>query len=243
MNLNQLWETAPTAEEKFQHDRAVPERVQCYLQSAIAPNTPLASAVWLKMHGEIKLNNWFPFRAEQVIHFPKGLIWNATVWMRGLPIRGFDRVIEGEGKMQWKLLGLLPITKASGENITRSALGRMIGELMWLPSVFCDSSVTWKAGDANQIQAQVSLQGETIPLTLTVNERGDLEKIQFPRWGNPDEQGYRYVDFGGIIEERGTFQGYTIPTCLRGGWYFDGEDFQKDGEFFRATIDEAIYRI
>ena len=51
-----------------------------------------------------------------------------------------------------------------------------------------------------------------------------------------------YVDFGGIIEEEGTFCGYTIPTRLRIGWYFGTERFESEGEFFRVTIDDAIYR-
>jgi hypothetical protein len=50
------------------------------------------------------------------------------------------------------------------------------------------------------------------------------------------------VDFGGILEEEGTFCGYTIPTRLRIGWYFGSERFESEGEFFRATIDDAIYR-
>jgi hypothetical protein len=53
---------------------------------------------------------------------------------------------------------------------------------------------------------------------------------------------FRYVDFGGILEEESTFCGYTIPTRLRVGWYFGSERFESEGEFFRATIDDAIYR-
>jgi hypothetical protein len=244
MDLQQFWNATAAAEKRFQPEEliALPETAQRYLQSAIAPETPLAKAVRLKMHGEIKLNNWFPFTAEQVIRFPEGFIWKATVRMRGLPIRGFDRVFDGEGAMQWKLLGLLPIIKESGEDINRSALGRMQGELVWLPSAFCDASVAWTTFNTSHVQAHVNLKGETTPLTLSINQKGELETIKFPRWGNPDNQGYRYLNFGGIIEAQGTFQGYTIPTQVRVGWHFDGNHFSEDGEFFRATIDEAIYQ-
>ncbi|WP_408648826.1 DUF6920 family protein [Tumidithrix elongata] len=43
------------------------ETVRRYLEHAIAPETKLASAVRLRMHGEIKLKDWLPFKAEQVI--------------------------------------------------------------------------------------------------------------------------------------------------------------------------------
>jgi len=38
------------------------------------------------------------------------------------------------------------------------------------------------------------------------------------------------------------FDGYTIPTRLRIGWYFGSERFESEGEFFRVTIDRATYR-
>lgn len=244
MQLQQLWERAILGDKQFLPHQliALPETAQRYLQSAIAPKTPLATSVHFKMHGELKLKTWCPFTAEQVIRFPEGFIWKATVRMRGLPIRGFDRVLDGEGSMQWKLLGVLPIIQESGQDLTRSALGRMQGELMWLPAAFCDSSVTWTAFNSSQVQAHVRLQRETTPITLKVSQQGELETIKFPRWGNPDGKGYRYLNFGGIVEAQGTFQGYTIPKQIRGGWHFDGESFAQEGEFFRATIDEATYR-
>jgi len=50
------------------------------------------------------------------------------------------------------------------------------------------------------------------------------------------------VDFGGIVEEEGTFGGYTIPTRLRVGWHFHEGRFGPDGEFFRVTVDAAMFR-
>jgi len=38
------------------------------------------------------------------------------------------------------------------------------------------------------------------------------------------------------------FGGYTIPTRVQICWYFGTDRFEPEGEFFRATIDDAIYR-
>jgi hypothetical protein len=46
----------------------LPEPARLYLEHAIAPGTPLASAVGLRMRGEIKRRRWLPLTAEQVIH-------------------------------------------------------------------------------------------------------------------------------------------------------------------------------
>jgi hypothetical protein len=50
------------------------------------------------------------------------------------------------------------------------------------------------------------------------------------------------VDFGGVLESEATFGGYTIPNRVRAGWYFRTPRFESEGEFFRATIDDATFR-
>jgi hypothetical protein len=242
VSLNQLWQAAPVSDQVFNPAQLapLPEPARRYLDHAIAPGTPLATAVRLKMHGEIKLKTWQSFQAEQVICWQQGMIWQAKTRISGLPVSGWDRLVDGAGAMQWKLLGWLPVITAAGDDITRSAIGRMQGECVWLPSVFCNA--TWTASDNTQAQARLTLLGETTDLTLTLSESGRLEQFCFQRWGNPEGAEYHSVNFGGYLEAEGSFSGYTIPTRLRGGWYFGSDRFGPEGEFFHATIDEAIYR-
>lgn len=242
--LKQLWQAAVPPRQRFQSDclMGLPEAAQRYLAHAIVPGTPLASAVRLRMHGEIKLNQWQSFTAEQVISWQHGMIWTATAWVNGLPIRGWDRLVNGEGAMQWKLLGLFPVMTATGTDVTRSAIGRMQGECIWLPSVFCSRDVNWTASDHAHACVQVAVQGQTTELNLTVGETGELHQLRFQRWGNPEGADYHAATFGGFVEDETTFSGYTIPTQLRVGWYFGDDRFEAEGEFFRVTIDEASYR-
>ncbi|MEL6555137.1 MAG: DUF6544 family protein [Cyanobacteria bacterium J06621_11] len=250
--LQALWQSAPTTHMRFHPAQLthLPDPTKRYLKHAIAPDTPLASTVRLKMHGEINLKGWQSFRAEQVICSQKGMIWQATVWMNGLPIFGWDRLIESKGAMQWKLLGLLPVVKVEGPDITRSAVGRMQGEYVWLPSALLDNSVRWQASDNTHACAELTLLEETTRLNLTLNQSGGVQAAYFKRWGDPGKSTPHYEDFGVLIEEERTFSGYTIPTKIRAGWYFEsdshtgklGQRFIEEGEFFRATIDQAIYR-
>lgn len=244
VSLNKLWESAIPQERIFSADliQNLPPVAQRYLKYAIAPGTKLACAVRLRMHGTIKLKDWSPFQAEQVICWNRGTIWSATAWMKGLPIFGSDRVVDGVGAMRWKLLGLFPVMTATGDDITRSATGRMLGESIWLPSILCDPTVTWTAPDESHAHATLTLFGETTELILTVNDVGKLECLRFQRWGSPSKKSPSYADFGGYMEQEGTFSGYTIPTQFRVGWYFGSDRFESEGEFFRATIDDAIYR-
>jgi hypothetical protein len=58
------------------------------------------------MRGEIKLRRWLPFTAEQVIQQGTRIYLARLGRINGLTIRGFDRLVDGEGEMRWKLLGL-----------------------------------------------------------------------------------------------------------------------------------------
>jgi hypothetical protein len=66
--------------------------------------------------------------------------------------------------------------------------------------------------------------------------------VSVSRWGNPEGAEFRYAAFGGLVEKEEAFDGYTIPTRIRVGWYAGSERFASEGEFFRVTIDDALYR-
>ncbi|WP_373545781.1 DUF6544 family protein [Chamaesiphon sp.] len=124
--------------------------------------------------------------------------------------------------------------------ITRSAIGRLEAESMWLPSVLCGDEVSWTSTESSELDSSLHssfvVQGERAELDFTIDRSGRLKTFKLPRWGNPDGAESHYVDFGGILEEEGTFCGYTIPTSLRVGWYFGTDRYESEGEFFRCTL-------
>jgi hypothetical protein len=220
----------------------VPASAQRYLAHAISPGTPLANAVRLRMHGAIRLGRWWPFKAEQVIVRGRGMIWRASVKMHGMPIRGSDRLVDGVGAMQWKLWGVLPIVRASGPDITRSAAGRAAAESVWLPSLFCGDGIAWSGADDPAVaRAVVLLAGAATTLDLALDD-GHLRSVSLSRWGNPDGGPFREVAFGAIVDQEASFGGYTIPARLRVGWHFGTNRFDGEGKFFQVTVDEAVYR-
>jgi hypothetical protein len=244
LTLDALWEAPEGRGAPFTPEEAagLPEAARRYLMHAIAPGTPRASAVRLRMHGEIKLGGWSPFVAEEVIRWDRGFIWKARVSMKGLPVLGADRWIDGEGSMRWKLLGLIPVMTGSGPDISRSALGRVQAEAVWLPSVLLAPGVRWHSQDATHAEATLSLRGQEARVTLGTDEAGRLKTLFLQRWGNPDQGESRLHPFGGLVEDEATFQGYTLPSKMRVGWYFGTERFEPEGEFFRVTIDHAAFR-
>lgn len=109
----------------------LPDPVCRYLRAAIAPGTPLAAAARFRMHGQIKLGRWLPFQAEELLAPHQGFHWAARA--AGV-VSGFDRYAGGQGQMRWRLLGLVPVMRADGPDLSRSAAGRVAGEAMWVPT-------------------------------------------------------------------------------------------------------------
>jgi hypothetical protein len=244
MTLDDLWNSAPAGRRAFDPTLlpSIPHQARRYLQHAIAPGTPLAIAVRLKMHGEIKLKGWLPFHAEQVICWNRGMIWRAAVRMHGIAIRGADTYLDGKGAMRWRLFGIVPVVNASGPDITRSAAGRVNIESMWLPSVLLNDETSWTALDNSHFHARFTAHDETAEIDYVTDEKGGLQSVNMPRWGNPGGAEFHLARFGGFVEQEVTFAGYTIPSRMRAGWHFGAERFEPEGEFFRVTIDDAVYR-
>jgi hypothetical protein len=237
-----------TARFELAQIAGLPAPARRYLAHAIAPGTLVASAVRLRMHGEIRQKrSWYPFQAEQVIRWGRGFVWRARAKMNGLPVVGSDRWIDGEGAMRWKLFGLLPVVTADGPDISRAALGRVQIESVWLPTVLLAADVKWSAPDSAHVGVDLHLADHPGHLDLAVDGNGRLETACIARWGNPERAGadrseFREYPFGAIVANDKTFDGITIPSEMRVGWYFGLERFEVEGEFFRVKIDHAEFR-
>ncbi len=217
----------------------LPEPARRWLGHAIAPGTPLWPSVELTMRGEIRLGSWRPFTARQVLAPPDGFIWAATARDLGLPVSGFDRLTAASGQMRWRLGGLVPVLSATGPDVTRSAAGRLAGEMVLVPTTF--RRARWAPGaDRDRTVVTWSIGGAEESAELQVAPDGRLLGVVMQRWGNPGGTPFGRYPFGVAVEAEETFTGVTIGSRLRAGWWW-GTDRQAEGEFFRAEITGATF--
>jgi hypothetical protein len=217
----------------------LPEPTQRWLTHAIRAGTPLARSVELRMHGQIRLGTWRPFTATQVLAPPEGFIWAATARVFGLPVSGYDMFSSGTGQMRWRLLGLLPVLTADGPDVTASAAGRLVAEGTLVPTTF--DAATWTSAGPDQATATWQVGSRQEIVELHVGEQGQLREVLIQRWGNPNRSPYGRYPFGVTVEAENTFDGITIPSEFRAGWWWQ-TDRQDEGEFFRARITDALFR-
>ena len=112
----------------------------------------------------------FPEPARRwLCHAPGTPLWSSV-----------ELTMHGRIKLgRWRLLRLIPVLTAAGPDVTRSARGRMAGEIAliptafryaaWTPSEHADTAVaTWQFGDDTEpaelrVEAEARFGGITIP--------------------------------------------------------------------------------
>ena len=195
--------------------------------------------VQLSMRGQIRLGRWRPFTATQVLAPPAGYIWAATVRLAGLSVTGYDRLSSGTGEMRWRLLRLIPVQTAAGPDITRSAYGRLAGEIALIPTAF--QHATWTQGEhPGTAIAAWRFGDDTETAELRAGADGQLLEVMVNRWGNPGGRPFRRCPFGVSVQAETDFGGVTIPSQFTAGWW-RGTGRQAEGEFFRAHITHAQF--
>jgi len=246
--LEELWEADPPGHHFGTYDPSVldglPPVARRYLAHAIEPGAPLHQAARLTMHGEIKLDKWYPFKAEQVVRVGRGFIWRAKARMAPLvSVKGSDAFVDGIGQMRWKVLGLIPVMTGDGPDISRSAAARAQLETLLMPSALLHESVHWSAEqDDEHALVTIDFAGYQGCLRLCVDHDGRLLDISTRRWGNPDGGQFQEHDFGGYFEEEARFGPFTVCKRIRCGWYFGSDRYAEEGEFFHGTIDDIVFR-
>jgi hypothetical protein len=248
--MDRLWETLRvkpgTAEFEPESVADLPEPAKRYLRHAIAPGTRLAHSVVVAMQGRIGLTpgaDKLPFQANQILATPNGFIWRATVGEGTKQITGSDRYVNGEGAMLWFIGYVIPLVRASGEDVTRSAAGRAALEApLMLPSALLpDAGARWEAIDAHSARVHLQVGSEQLALVIAVAPDGRLQRVEMPRWdseGMDGKPGYVLWVGDQLTEER-TFGGYTIPVRMRAT---KRAGTPQADAFFEAEITSALYQ-
>jgi uncharacterized protein DUF6544 len=215
----------------------LPAAAAAFLRHAIAPGARLDRSARIVMHGSIKVGRWLPFRAEEFIDARDGFRWTASV-AHGL-VSARDSYTDRAGTTRVRALGFLPMMSASGPDVSKSALGRMLAEqAVWMPgNLLPDTGAHWYPSDAEHATVSVTKDDERSQLSLHLAPNGQLLEMTMARWGRQGRGQFHYLPFGIQIDDEATFGDFTVPSAGRVGWWY-GTPRWTAGEFFRFTIDD-----
>jgi hypothetical protein len=213
------------------------EPVQRYFRAAIAPGAEFARAARVRMRGSIKVGRrWVRFRADELLAPLHGYCWPASV--AGGLLRGSDWFADDAAAMSWKLFGIVPVIRAGGPDVVRSARGRVAAEGIWLPTALLPRyGVQWCADDDHHIVGGIPIGGDRVRLEVTIDNGGLVRSAHLDRWHHADGSStFDWCPFGIEVVAHRTFPcGITMPAEGTGGWFHE-TDRWSDGEFCRYAI-------
>ena len=210
----------------------LPAVAKRYFGHAIRPGTPLARSVWLAQSASMRPSEngaRLELRAEQWLTAGQGFLWAATTKIGPLPFTVVDHYAEREGAVQVRALGIVPIETATGYDVTRSSRHRLAAESVWLPaSLLPRTGARWIETAPNAARVTIAVDEDVIELNLSVGDDGSLRSVSLERHGDVGVESWQSIPYGFDVEAEGTFGGFTIPTRVRGGWWYGTDRYDPD---------------
>lgn len=222
---------------------SLPPPAQRLLRRALPAGVALSPAVELTMQGEIRLGRrWLRFTADQILVADRGFVWSAIVGGPIVRFVGADLLTANDARMEFRLHRLIPVVRASGSDLRRSAQGRLAAETVaWLPQALTPQlGAEWTPVDDERAIVALAASGATVEVEVCVTDDGGLQWLGLDRW-NDSAKPPSLVPFGGTVESsHAAANGVQLAGSGTVGWAFrtDGE---ADGRFFRYRITGAHF--
>lgn len=201
--------------------------------------------VYLRQKGFMKLKpdqkDWMEAEAEQYFTINRpSFIWNVRTSMIGIPVVGRDLFKDGQGSMQIKLAGLLPVVNvADNSKINESTIQRYLGEIIWFPSAALSDYIKWEPIDDYSARATMSYGGSAGSAVFHFDSIGKLTKFVALRYRDIEDT--NPTEWVATVKKYKNTNGINIPTKLEISWNLeDGIFTWYKFEIYNVLYDDDI---
>jgi hypothetical protein len=219
--------------------KGAPELVRTFVKKVLKnPKSAIGSAfsqqgvmVSKPGAGEMK------FEAMQVMSaLVPGFTWRATMALGPMVVTVCDRLVDGEGGLQARLLGAFPIAKLEGPAALKGQLMRYLAETPWAPQALLQvRELRWRQIGEREVEVRAELNGVEARVKFEFDVEGFIKKISAsdrPR----DIGGGRAVPtpWVGEYSNYRVVGGVMIPTHAEVSWILETGRFT----YFKGDIVE-----
>lgn len=215
----------------------LPPAVRNYVRRAVPNQGALPRLVRFTQTGEMQLKpgRWLSFEAVEEAQVDRvEFLWRARFSLAPLvTIRVRDWFRDGDGGLEARLFGLVPVARATGPETARSEAMRYLAELPWFPpAIVGNPELGWRELDAGSVEVATGVGDSEAAVTFRFDEAGDIASAFAP--DRPRQEGSRFVDrpWSGTFADYEDVGGLRVPTRTEVSWEL------PDGRFtyFRGRV-------
>jgi hypothetical protein len=167
--------------------------------------------------------------ARELLVPARGFAWEARASVGPLWLRVRDHYLDGDGAVDVRLFGVVPLGVERGKDVAASSRGRVAAESFWAPTTLLpQAGARWSAVDDERATVCVSIDGQEESVTFAVDDDGALRELTMMRWGDAQVEEHQRIPYGFSVLEERCFEGVTIASRLRGGWWFGTDRYRPD---------------
>jgi hypothetical protein len=163
---------------------------------------------------QLKPGRWLAFRATQEARVDAvEFTWRAVFRMAPfVTIRVEDWYRDGDGGLEGRLLGLIPIASAGGSETARSEAMRYLAELPWFPhAIPANRAVAWRDAGNGNVEVATAVGEQRASVTWYFGGEGELTAVSAAN--RPRQEGRRTVErpWRASFGDEGDVGGVRIP--------------------------------
>jgi hypothetical protein len=200
-----------------------PRLILDYAARAVPEEDAAVRSVRIDQVGEMLVGSrWRPFTARETF----GVASTAFTWRARFPLfrgvslfRVVDRYGDGAGSLRARVLGVLPVVRASGPETSAAEAVRYLAELPWVPHALLANPELRFRADAGRI-VEVSLpsrHGIGAVLRLEFDVAGEIARVSGSRVRSGRGTASRQP-WGGTFDGYQVVGGVRIPTRAEVYW-------------------------
>ena len=178
---------------------------------------------------------WLPFTAvEEFAVREVAFSWRARFRILPfVPLRVVDGYASGQGHLEARLLGLVPVMRARGRHVSQGEALRYLAEIAWVPhAMLANEQLEWRELDDRSVEVSTQAGPARAAVQLEFDEAGDIVGASCA--ARPYRDGKRSVPrpWVGSFGDYAELGGVRVPTYGEVGWEL------PDGRFtyWRGTI-------
>src|SRR5207244_4653761 len=126
---------------------------------------------------QLKVGHWLPFGAKQEIAIERvEFAWKARFRVAPLVwLHVHDWYCDGEGGLDGRLFGGIPVVRAGGVEVARGEAMRYLAELPWAPQAMAaNRALEWREVDGKTVEVSTLVAASRVAVTLHFNSQGDV---------------------------------------------------------------------